>query len=99
MHDDRVMTPVSPTPAPEERKSCPSRLAPNIASTFLCCLITRFVLGVGWIETRQRYTGLDFFHDPAFEPLLLRAKFHDLVDQARWYEYRAVIVADDDIIR
>jgi len=27
------------------------------------------------------------------------AKFHDLVDQARWYEYRAVIVADDDIIR
>src|SRR5450432_363705 len=68
-----------------------------IGKSRLGFLVAGLVLRVGGIEAGQRRALLHLAHDPALEALLLRRPRHDVVDERRRNEDRAVVVDHDPI--
>src|SRR5690606_14628202 len=84
-----------------ETRAQPGR--PVSARIGVSLLHVRLVAGpvgrIGRVETRQGGAGLDLFHDPALETLLLEREGRDLLHQGGGHQHGAVPVGDDHVVR
>src|SRR5690606_20119417 len=83
-------------PAEAPPRSVSARIG---ASLLRLGLVARPIRGIRRVEAGQRRSGLDLFHDPAFEALLLERQRGDFLDHAGRNQDRAVAVGDDDVVR